>query len=43
VRLDWQAPWFAISAAERIGTREVCVAAQRFFDDIKAEAGESAE
>jgi GTP-binding protein len=39
-RLDWQAPWFAISAAERLGTREVCLAAQRFFDERKADAGE---
>jgi GTP-binding protein len=36
-RLSWQAPWFAVSAAERIGTREVCVAAQRFFDARRAE------
>ncbi len=42
-RLAWKAPWFAISAAERIGTREVCLAAQRFFDERKSEAGESAE
>ena len=39
-RLDWKAPWFAISAAERLGTREVCLAAQRFFDERKAESGE---
>jgi GTP-binding protein len=41
-QLDWQAPWFAISAAERLATREVCLAAQRFFDERKADAGESA-
>ncbi|MER3546673.1 MAG: GTPase ObgE, partial [Rhodanobacteraceae bacterium] len=34
--LNWQAPWFAVSAAERIGTREVCFATQRFFDEQKA-------
>jgi GTP-binding protein len=33
--LDWQAPWFAISAAERIGTRDLCLQAQRFFDEQK--------
>ena len=37
-RLAWQAPWFAISAAERLGTRDVCLAAQRFFDERKAAA-----
>ncbi len=31
--LEWQAPWFAISAANREGTREVCLAAQRYFDE----------
>lgn len=31
-RLKWKAPWFAISAAERIGTREVCQRVQQFFD-----------
>ncbi len=41
--LDWQAPWFAISAAERIGTREVCLAAQRFFDDAHAEMQDDEE
>jgi GTP-binding protein len=41
--LDWQAPWFAISAAERIGTREVVLAAQRFFDEQRIRAAEMAE
>ena len=40
-RLGWQAPWFAISAAERLGTREVCFAVQRFFDDQKAAQSEA--
>ncbi|HET8899040.1 MAG TPA: GTPase ObgE [Rhodanobacteraceae bacterium] len=31
-RLDWQAPWFAVSAAERVGTREVCFKVQQFFE-----------
>lgn len=30
--LGWTAPWFAISAAVREGTWDVCLAAQRFFD-----------
>lgn len=41
--LDWQEPWFAISAAERIGTREVCVAAQKFFDEERARTVEAPE
>ncbi|MGH8116411.1 MAG: Obg family GTPase CgtA [Rhodanobacteraceae bacterium] len=39
-RLAWTAPWFAISAAERLGTRAVCLAAQRLFDERRAEAAE---
>lgn len=31
-RLDWQGPWFLISAGLREGTREVCNQVQRFFD-----------
>lgn len=42
-RLGWTAPWFAVSAAERSGTREVCLAAQRFFDERKALADEDLE
>ncbi|MEO6967061.1 MAG: Obg family GTPase CgtA [Rhodanobacteraceae bacterium] len=41
-KLDWQTPWFAVSAAERSGTRELCLAAQRFFDERKALAAEAA-
>ncbi|MBS0432222.1 MAG: GTPase ObgE [Proteobacteria bacterium] len=41
--LEWNQPWFAISAAERLGTHELCLAAQRFFDGQKALAGEVAE
>jgi GTP-binding protein len=40
-RLEWQAPWFAISAAERLGTREVCLAVQRFFDEERERTKES--
>ena len=42
-RLQWSAPWFAISAANREGTREVTLAAQRFFDEQKAQAAEPGE
>jgi len=42
-RLGWKEPWFAISAAERVGTREVCFAAQRFFDEQREPVGESGE
>ena len=41
--LEWQAPWFAISAANREGTREIALAAQRFFDEQRARAVEAAE
>ena len=41
--LEWPAPWFAASAAERVGTREVVLAAQRFFDEQKTRASEAAE
>jgi GTP-binding protein len=41
-RLGWNARWFAISAAERVATREVCLAAQQFFDELKTEAREIA-
>jgi len=42
-QLEWSAPWFAISAAERIGTREVCMTVQQFFDEQKVLAAEAAE
>ncbi len=31
--LGWQAPWYVISAVSREGTREVCLAAQSYFDE----------
>lgn len=37
-RLGWKGPWFAISAVERIGTRELALAAQQFFDERRGEA-----
>lgn len=36
--LDWQAPWFAISAAGREGTREVCQQVQQFFEAEREKA-----
>lgn len=41
-RLDWQAPWFLISAGLREGTREVCNQVQRFFDAGRARRREEA-
>jgi GTP-binding protein len=41
-RLDWEAPWFLISAGLREGTREVCNQAQRFFDTAREQAREAA-
>ncbi len=34
--LEWQAPWFVISAVSREGTREVCLAAQSYFDEERS-------
>ncbi|NII09152.1 Obg family GTPase CgtA [Oleiagrimonas sp. C23AA] len=31
-QLDWQAPWFVMSAASREGTRDICHKVQQFFD-----------
>lgn len=31
-KLGWQERWFLVSAAERIGTREVCQKVQQFFE-----------
>jgi GTP-binding protein len=41
-RLDWQAPWFLVSAGLREGTREVCNRAQQFFDTAREQAREDA-
>jgi len=40
--LGWTGPWFVISAVAREGTREVCQAAQRFFDAQREAERESA-
>lgn len=44
-RLDWQAPWFLVSALARDNTLAVCQAVQRFFEEqreVAAEASDSA-
>ncbi len=41
--LDWKAPWFVMSAAAREGTREICLAAQRFFDARREAEREAAD
>ncbi|HET7662312.1 MAG TPA: GTPase ObgE, partial [Rhodanobacteraceae bacterium] len=42
-QLDWQAPWFLISAGLREGTREVCNQVQQFFDAERRHRREEAE
>ncbi|HET6587926.1 MAG TPA: GTPase, partial [Oleiagrimonas sp.] len=42
-QLDWQAPWFLISAGLREGTREVCNQVQQFFDVERRRRREEAE
>lgn len=41
-RLQWQAPWFALSAATGDGCREVCARAQQHFEQAWAAAAEAA-
>jgi GTP-binding protein len=41
--LDWQAPWFVVSAIGREGTWPIVLKVQQFFDDQKAAALEAAE
>jgi GTP-binding protein len=41
-KLKWKAPWFVVSAIARDGTWPVCLKIQDFFDQLKAEAAESA-
>ena len=41
--LDWQAPWFTVSAIGREGTWPIMLKIQQFFDDQKQEALEAAE
>ena len=43
-KLGWQEPWFLVSAAERIGTREVCQKVQQFFEAAREQdSGASAD
>jgi GTP-binding protein len=42
-RLDWQAPWFLISAELREGTRELANRVQQFFDAERQREREAAE
>lgn len=35
-RLDWKAPWFLVSAAGQLGTWDVCLKVQQFFDAERA-------
>jgi GTP-binding protein len=35
-RLDWQAPWFLVSALARENTMAVCQQVQRFFEEQRA-------
>jgi len=39
-RLDWQAPWFLVSALARDNTMAVCQQVQRFFEAQRAERAE---
>ena len=41
--LDWQEPWFLVSAIGREGTWPIVLKIQQFFDDQKAAALEAAE
>jgi GTP-binding protein len=41
-KLKWKAPWFVVSAIARDGTWPVCLKIQDFFDQLKAEAAETA-
>ncbi|SEV85117.1 Obg family GTPase CgtA [Luteibacter sp. 329MFSha] len=39
-RLDWKAPWFVVSAAGEVGTWDVCLKVQQFFDAERAKQRE---
>lgn len=41
--LDWNGPWFTVSAIGREGTREVCLKIQQFFDEQKYAASQLAD
>ncbi|MFI4968621.1 MAG: Obg family GTPase CgtA [Lysobacterales bacterium] len=42
-KLKWKQPWYLVSAIAREGTWPVCLDIQRFFDEQKRSAAESAE
>ncbi|HVJ62852.1 MAG TPA: GTPase ObgE [Tahibacter sp.] len=41
-KLKWKGPWYVISAIGRDGTWQVCLDAQKFFDEAKRDALEAA-
>ena len=42
-RLEWKAPWFAVSAATGEGTREVCQKVMQFLDELARDEKERAD
>jgi len=42
-RLDWKEPWFLVSAAGEIGTWDVCLKVQQFFDVEREKQRENKE
>ncbi|PTR25481.1 GTP-binding protein [Luteibacter sp. OK325] len=42
-RLDWKEPWFLVSAAGEIGTWDVCLKVQQFFDAEREKQRENKE
>jgi GTP-binding protein len=42
-RLEWTAPWFVVSAAGQVGTWDVCLKVQQFFDAERAARREQSE
>jgi len=42
-RLEWKGPWFLVSAAGEIGTWDVCLKVQQFFDEEREKQRETKE
>ncbi|APG02707.1 GTPase ObgE [Luteibacter rhizovicinus DSM 16549] len=42
-RLEWKGPWFLVSAAGEIGTWDVCLKVQQFFDEEREKQRENKE
>ncbi|KAF1006726.1 MAG: GTPase Obg [Luteibacter sp.] len=42
-RLEWMGPWFLVSAAGQVGTWDVCLKVQQFFDAERAAMREKTE